>query len=68
MSKRFHEVEDTAYPEWQDCDRLTDTYLEIVRCITSESSEKEIEKILKNIGPEYKLSAADVKKALVESD
>ncbi len=68
VSKRFHELWETAYPEWQDSERLTDTYLEIVRCITCESSEKEIEKILKNIGPEYKLSAADVKRALVESD
>ena len=68
VSKRFHELWETAYPEWQDSERLTDTYLEIVRCITSESSEKEIEKILKNIGPEYKLSAADVKSAMVESD
>ncbi|MAA53456.1 MAG: hypothetical protein CMJ41_10675 [Phycisphaerae bacterium] len=65
VSKRFHDLWETAYPDWQKNERLTETYLEIVRSITCESSEKEIEKILKKIGPEYKLSAVDVKNAFV---
>ena len=64
VSKRFHDLWETAYPEWQKNERLTDTYLDIVRCLTAESSEKDIEKILRKIGPEYKLSASDVKHAL----
>ena len=64
VSKRFHDLWETAYPEWEQNERLTDTYLDIVRCLTAESSEKDIEKILRKIGPEYKLSASDVKHAL----
>ena len=64
VSNRFHDLWETAYPEWQHNERLTDTYLDIVRCITAESSEKDIERILRKIGPEYKLSASDVKNAL----
>lgn len=64
VSRRFHDLWETAYPEWEQNERLTDTYLDIVRCLTAESSEKDIEKILRKIGPEYKLSASDVKHAL----
>lgn len=62
VNKRFHDLWEVSYPYWKNKEHLTDTYLAIVRCITSKSTDKDIEKILRKIGSEYQLTSSDIGK------
>ena len=66
VNKRFQHIWDVAYPNWKTDEKLQEVYLELVRCVTAESLERDIEKILKRIGPEYKLNAKDIKNSFLE--
>ena len=66
INKRFQDVWNEAYPQWQYNDQLRKVWMELVSCLTADPSEKEIEKTLKKIGPECKLTMDDIKKIMAE--
>jgi len=66
INKRFQDVWNEAYPEWQYNDQLRKVWMELVSCLTADPSEKEIEKTLKKIGPECKLTMDDIRKIMAE--
>jgi hypothetical protein len=66
INKRFQDVWNGAYPEWQYNEILRNMWMELVSCLTADPSEKEIEKTLKKIGPECKLTIDDIKKIMKE--
>tara|TARA_Y100000768_G_scaffold330457_1_gene269151 strand:- start:3611 stop:4474 length:864 start_codon:yes stop_codon:yes gene_type:complete len=66
INKRFQDVWNDAYPDWQYNENLRNMWMELVSCLTADPSEKEIEKTLKKIGPECKLTIDDIRKIMKE--
>ena len=66
INKRFQDVWNHAYPEWQYNETLRSMWMELVSCLTADPSEKEIEKTLKKIGPECKLTIDDIRKIITD--
>jgi len=66
INKRFQDVWNEAYPDWQYNETLRNMWMELVSCLTADPSENEIEKTLKKIGPKCKLTLEDIKKIMQE--
>ena len=62
INNKFQTLWETAYPNWKNDEDLKDIWLELVRCLNAEYSEKEVMTTLKKIGPECKLTINDIKK------
>ena len=52
------------YPNWQYNEELQKHWVELVQILNSDPSEKQIEKALKKIGPECKLTVEEIKMLL----
>ena len=61
INKRFQEIWNQAYPDWQQNENLQKHWIELVQILNSDPTEKQIEKALKKIGPECKLTVEDIK-------
>ncbi len=64
INKRFNHIWEKAYPGWKENERLKQQWVQLVKDLNSDHSEKEIEKALKKIGPECKLTVQDIKSVL----
>ena len=62
INKRFQDLWNAAYPNWQYNEILQQRWMELVQCLHTDPTEKEIDAALKKLGPECKLSVADIKK------
>ena len=60
VCNKFQILWDKTYPGWQNNETLKQQYTDLVIAINSNPSPKEIEKALKRIGPECKLTSADI--------
>ena len=61
INKRFQEIWNQAYPDWQQNENLQKHWIELVQILNCDPTEKQIEKALKKIGPECKLTVEDIK-------
>lgn len=61
INNKFQTLWETAYPNWKKDEDLKDIWLELVRCLNTEFSEKEVMTTLKKIGSECKLTIDDIK-------
>ena len=61
INKRFQDIWNKAYPNWQYNEELQKHWVELVQILNSDPSEKQIEKALKKIGPECKLTVEEIK-------
>lgn len=61
INNKFQTLWESAYPNWKRDEDLKDVWLELVRCLNTEYSEKEVMATLKKIGPECKLTINDIK-------
>ena len=64
INKRFNHIWEKAYPGWKENEQLKQQWVQLVKDLNSDHSEKEIEKALKKIGPECKLTVQDIKSVL----
>ena len=64
INKRFNHIWENAYPGWKENEQLKQQWVQLVKDLNSDHSEKEIEKALKKIGPECKLTVQDIKSVL----
>jgi len=62
INNKFQALWETAYPNWKNDEDLKDIWLELIRCLNAEYSEKDVMTTLKKIGPECKLNINDIKK------
>jgi len=60
VCKKFHELWEQTHPNWGSDDRLKTQYAELMIAINTDPTPNEIEKALKRIGPECKLSLAEI--------
>ena len=64
VNKKFQTIWEEAYPGWQENEGLKQQWMQLVKDLSADHSEKEIGKALKKIGPECKLSVQDIKSVL----
>lgn len=64
INKRFQNIWNQAYPDWQQNESLQKHWIELVQILNSDPTEKQIEKALKKIGPECKLTVEEIKELL----
>jgi len=64
INKKFNIIWEKAYPGWKENEQLSDKWLQLVKDLNADHSEKEIVKALKKIGPECKLTVQDIKSVL----
>ena len=64
INKKFQDLWEKAYPNWKSSEELKESWLELVRCLNADYSDKDIMTTLKKLGPECKLSLDDVKAIL----
>ena len=64
INKRFQDLWNAAYPNWQYNEQLQKHWVELVQVLNADPSEKEIEKALKRIGPECKLTTEEIKQTI----
>jgi hypothetical protein len=64
INKKFNTIWETAYPGWKESEALKKQWLQLVKDLNADQSEKEIGRALKKIGPECKLSVQDIKSVL----
>jgi len=61
INKRFQDLWNEAYPNWQYSEILQQRWMELVKCLNADPTEKEIENTLKKLGPECKLSTKEIR-------
>ncbi len=61
INKRFQDIWNKAYPEWQYNEQLQKHWVELVQILNADPTEKEIVKALKKIGSECKLTIEEIK-------
>ena len=64
INKKFNNIWEKAYPGWKESEQLKEKWVQLVKDLNADHSEKEIEKALKKIGPECKLTVQDIKSVL----
>ncbi len=64
INKRFQDIWNKAYPEWQYNEQLQKHWVELVQILNADPTEKQIEKALKKIGPECKLTIEEIKEVI----
>lgn len=64
INKKFNQIWDKAYPGWNNNEDLKQKWMQLVKDLSTDYSEKDIEKALKKIGPECKLTVQDIKSIL----
>ncbi len=64
INKRFQDIWNKAYPEWQYNEQLQKHWVELVQILNADPTEKQIVKALKKIGPECKLTIEEIKEVL----
>jgi len=64
INKRFQDIWNKAYPEWQYNEQLQKHWVELVQILNADPTEKQIEKALKKIGPECKLTMEEIKEVI----
>jgi hypothetical protein len=61
IRKKFQDLWDSEYPEWENNVSLIDTRIKLLNSILEKVPDKEIDKILKKIGPECKITLKKIK-------
>ena len=60
INRRFQDLWNAAYPNWQYNEMLQQRWIELVKCLNADPTEKEIEETLKKLGPECRLTAKEI--------
>ncbi len=61
INRRFQDLWNAAYPNWQYDEALQRSWIELVRCLNADPTDKDIETTLRRLGPECKLTAQDIR-------
>jgi hypothetical protein len=61
IRKKFQDLWDSEYPEWENNVSLIDSRIKLLNSILEKVPDKEIDKILKKIGPECKITLKKIK-------
>ena len=65
INKRFQDLWNEAYPNWQYSEMLQQRWMELVQCLNADPSDKDIETTLKKLGPECKLTTKEIRNLMV---
>lgn len=60
ICKKFHDLWEEMHPNWSNNEKLKNQYTELIVAINTNPTSAEIEKALKKIGPECKLTLSDI--------
>tara|TARA_Y100000591_G_C21686860_1_gene621000 strand:- start:96 stop:809 length:714 start_codon:yes stop_codon:yes gene_type:complete len=66
INRRFQDLWNTAYPNWQYDDTLQQRWIELVKCLHTDPTDKDIEATLHKLGPECKLTTIDIRRLILQ--
>tara|TARA_Y100000816_G_C26063368_1_gene558612 strand:+ start:343 stop:969 length:627 start_codon:yes stop_codon:yes gene_type:complete len=61
INRRFQDLWNAAYPNWQYNEILQQRWMELVKCLNADPTDKEIEATLEKLGPECKLTTKEIR-------
>lgn len=65
MTRRFQTLWDKAHPDWRDDDQLRTSWIDIVACLHADPSDQEVGATLERLAPQCRLSADQLRTALL---
>ena len=65
INKRFQDLWNEAYPNWQYSEMLQQRWMELVQCLNADPSDKDVETTLKKLGPECKLTTKEIRNLML---
>tara|TARA_B100001057_G_C22633067_1_gene865168 strand:- start:51 stop:572 length:522 start_codon:yes stop_codon:yes gene_type:complete len=67
INRRFQDLWNSAYPNWQYNDNLQQRWIELVKCLHTDPTDKEIEAALKKLGSECKLTTKEIRGVMMNN-
>jgi hypothetical protein len=66
INRRFQDLWNANYPNWQYNETLQQQWIELVKCLNTDPTDKEIEATLQKLGPECKLTTSEIRTLMLQ--